>query len=576
MFVRCAGVESGFEWRAHTARWRWLILGALGVAPLGCGGRSDDPERNTLDENVQGGGAGARPSTPGRAGGGSGGGPVLSVGGSAGSSGGGASRTPSACEPQLTDLGGGWGRCANGMIHRAFLESCESVLPREPPAREYPDPARVDAGTFPGACNQDSDCTERAYGHCEWDPYFPETRLCQYGCVTNADCGDGSACFCGYPVGTCRAATCSVDADCGDGFLCSDYVTDPGCGEQAFACQQAADACAADSDCPQDQYCVRGNYPNPVPPGAPSFCSPLQCIVGRPFLVAGAERLASAVGRGDWYSARDGGARRASLVTESADGLDGSEDGLELRAAVRAGWLEQGLMEHASVAAFARFSLQLLALGAPAELCARSARAMQDEIEHARACFELARRHSDADVGPGPLDLAGAFAAADLEAIVLGTIAEGCIGETVAALEAAEALAHCTDEAARTVLARIERDETEHAELAWRFVAWALEVGPAGLRERVREAFADATGAWAIAAGAGLVERVSAAASAREIQLARQGLIAPRLRAELRSRVLREVMEPCARALVERDAPRSPAEPIAMDHRDERASRLLG
>jgi hypothetical protein len=49
-----------------------------------------------------------------------------------------------------------------------------------------------------------------------------------------------------------------------------------------------------------------------------------------------------------------------------------------------------------------------------------------------------------------------------LESIVIAAIEEGCIGETVAALEAAEALAHCADPEARRVL-EISRDETEHA-----------------------------------------------------------------------------------------------------------------
>jgi rubrerythrin len=274
--------------------------------------------------------------------------------------------------------------------------------------------------------------------------------------------------------------------------------------------------------------CARGNYAETIPPDAPRYCSPGQCVVGRPFLVAGNERLASMVARGDWYPAA--GVGRVAAASSP-----------ELREAIHRGWLEQALMEHASVAAFARFSLQLLALGAPAELCSQAARAMQDEIEHARACFEHARRHSDSDGGPGPLDMTGVLDAMDLEAIVLGTIAEGCIGETLAAIEAAEALAHCEDEAARSTLARIAEDETRHLELAWRFVAWALEVGPAALRERARAAFAEAAQADAAPVIPTPLDR----------QLARHGLIAPALRAEQRRRVLRDVIEPCARALLD-------------------------
>ncbi len=72
----------------------------------------------------------------------------------------------------------------------------------------------------------------------------------------------------------------------------------------------------------------------------------------------------------------------------------------------------------------------------------------------------------------------GALDGISLEKLVVTAIAEGCIGETVAAVEAAEQLAHASDPRVRAVLGRISEDETRHAELAWRFVAWALEQQP--------------------------------------------------------------------------------------------------
>jgi hypothetical protein len=518
MVERRLRVQAGFEWRAQPGRWRWLILGALGVAPVACDDRNGATETDTSEVDLQGnGGSAGNASMP-------------------ASGGSGPTTTPSACEPPLTDLGGGWERCGNGMIHRQALGSCTSSVPRADwVARVSGDASGADAG-LSGECHYDSDCTERPYGHCEWGIDIGGT-YCAYGCVTNADCNPGYACVCGNPVGACAAATCSTDAECGDGFLCSDFIVNPGCGGQAVACQRADDACAAESDCPEGQYCARGGYGETIPPDAARYCSPAICAIGRPFLVAGDERLASAVARCDWYPAAGVGSWVAAAPSA------------ELREAIRRGWLEQALMEHASVAAFARFSLQLLALGAPAELCSQAARAMQDEIDHARACFDHARRHSDGDVGPGPLDMTGALDATDLQAIVLGTIAEGCIGETLAAIEAAEALAHCEDEAARSTLARIAEDETRHSELAWRFVAWALETGPASLRERARAAFAEAAQA----------DAAPVIATPLDAHLARHGLIAPALRAELRRRVLRDVIEPCARALLGSSrAPRSP------------------
>ena len=252
-------------------------------------------------------------------------------------------------------------------------------------------------------------------------------------------------------------------------------------------------------------------------------CRPIQgCPVpGRPFLIEGEARRAHVVTRADWQHATNDCAALSP----------------ELGAALGAHWLEQGLMEHASVAAFARFTLQLLSVAAPAELVAGSARAMQDEIAHTEGCFGLARRYSGQDLGPGPLALEGALEQRDLWSIVQDTVLEGCIGETVAAVEAAEASARCEDEAVRPLLERIAREESQHAVLAWRFVRWSLEREPA-LRARVRALFARV-----------LRDRCSAEARALEPnadELGRHGVLSPALRQRLEQRVLIEVIAPCA------------------------------
>jgi hypothetical protein len=172
-----------------------------------------------------------------------------------------------------------------------------------------------------------------------------------------------------------------------------------------------------------------------------------------------------------------------------------------------------------------------------------AAQAMQDEVQHAQACFALARRYSDVHVGPGPLPIEGALEHQDLRSVVLGTIAEGCIGETVAALEAAEALAHCEDAAACAVLERIAAEETRHAQLAWQFVAWALQVGPPDLLQHVRLAFAEALS---------IPTSSPPLANHAQRELARHGLLSAPLRQTLRRRVLSEVVAPCAEALLAR------------------------
>jgi hypothetical protein len=181
------------------------------------------------------------------------------------------------------------------------------------------------------------------------------------------------------------------------------------------------------------------------------FCPGACC--GRPFLVGDETRHAPTAARADWC----------------ADLPVGSRDEALARA-----WLDDALAEHASIASFARFTLELLAHGAPSALVAAAQQAAADEVEHARLCFALARRYGGEALGPGPLDLTGVSLGGSLGDAVLAAFREGCVGETLAALVAAEQLRVATDPEARACLARIAEDEARHAELAWRFVAWAL------------------------------------------------------------------------------------------------------
>lgn len=156
-----------------------------------------------------------------------------------------------------------------------------------------------------------------------------------------------------------------------------------------------------------------------------------------------------------------------------------------LRAALAAAWLDAARLEHASIASFARVTLELLALGAPPALLADTQRAGLDEVRHAEQCFALASRYLGRDVAPGPLP-ALAPREASLARLAVDTFVEGCAGETVATLAATRAAAACEDAAVARVLARIVRDETRHAALAWQTVAWAVRQGGAPVAAAVR------------------------------------------------------------------------------------------
>ena len=149
-----------------------------------------------------------------------------------------------------------------------------------------------------------------------------------------------------------------------------------------------------------------------------------------------------------------------------------------VRASLRRRWLAAARYEHASVAAFARVSAQLLAQGAPAALVRAAHRAAADEVRHAQVCFELAAHYGAAQESPleaGALDTQGSVAAGlDLEATLREAIFEGALGEGAAALAALEGARGCADPLVSELLATIAEDEQRHALLAYQTVAWAL------------------------------------------------------------------------------------------------------
>jgi hypothetical protein len=202
------------------------------------------------------------------------------------------------------------------------------------------------------------------------------------------------------------------------------------------------------------------------------------------------------------------------------------------------GWLDDALAEHASIASFARFTLELLALGAPSDMVLAAQRAGLDEVRHARTCFALASRYAGKPAQPGALETESALRAADLVDFAYRTVLEGCVGETIAALIVAEQARSATQPALRRALERIARDEERHAELAWQAVRWALDRGGVPVHAAVARAFYDALRPAALP---GLQA---------EPDLRRHGRLRLADVAEVRARGLREIIGPCAQALL--------------------------
>lgn len=187
------------------------------------------------------------------------------------------------------------------------------------------------------------------------------------------------------------------------------------------------------------------------------------CGGGRPFLVRGEARVAALLG-------------------------GGSDDCDEFSQALADDWTRDALAEHASVAAFARLTLYLMAAGAPAKLVERSQRASLDELRHAGFCFAQASRHATKQLTPGALDLSQAVEAMSFEELMFMNLIEGCIGESLAAVRVSEQARLAADPELTRGLRRISDDEADHALLAFEILSWGLLVQPVPTRRAVEQA----------------------------------------------------------------------------------------
>ena len=205
------------------------------------------------------------------------------------------------------------------------------------------------------------------------------------------------------------------------------------------------------------------------------------------------------------------------------------------RVAITAGWSFAAQQEHASIASFSKFSLELMAVGAPPSFLSRAHKAALDEIDHARMSFRIASVCAGQPLGPGPLpfSVASISETMTLQGSAIAAALDGCLNETIAALEAVAAAEGAKVEAVQLVLEEIGRDEQAHAELAWEYVAWAIGLGGPTLREAIRSAVESELRAMEFA-----VEPQQGS------DLSAWGLLEPGARFRLRVRSTREVLRP--------------------------------
>ena len=281
-------------------------------------------------------------------------------------------------------------------------------------------------------------------------------------CQDDSDCGVGRACVIDatandFTFAQCVTIGCTTNSDCASERCGLSSFEDP-CGLQlGLVCRTDADVCTQDADCGQawEQCTTWGSSP-------PFSCNSDSCAEGRPLLVDDEPRVAADVERTDWRH----------LI----DGLDAVPT--EHLALLAAHWTRMAAMEHASVASFSRFSLQLMSLGAPAALLAQTHQAALDEVGHAELAYGVASALGGSARGPGRLDLGGVSMSTEPADVLASLIREACIVETLGVAEVRETAARCEVPALRAILEQIGNDEQRHAELAWASLAWMLEAFP--------------------------------------------------------------------------------------------------
>jgi len=409
----------------------------------------------------------------------------------------------------------GFGSCPDGSTHRTGQATCGVEIPGE----------ACQGDETNQSCTTDVDCTDRANGRCMHlsfeGPGSGETSCgCLYACATDADCQDGTVCACANITGgyaRCISAECKSGDECDSGER-GLSTFDDGCGTSyQLACRSNADTCRSNADCAQDEQCGL-DYDS-----SNWACRTAGCAIGRPLLVDGTPRAAPARSRSDWRDAE---------VRPSTDGLDEAT-----RSALAARWQSIAAMEHASVASFARFTLQLMALGAPADLLADTQRAAADEVEHARVAYAIASTYAGRELGPDVLDIGDCSIESDRHEVLRGLVEEACVGESVGAAEALATAEAAEDPVLHEVLLRVAEDEERHAALAWRTLSWMLQDADEPTWKLTQASFERA-----IAAMQRPAQDTALAAPAHGLWSADQI-------ASLRRRALDEVVTPCMQAL---------------------------
>ena len=288
-------------------------------------------------------------------------------------------------------------------------------------------------------------------------------------CQLDSDCAANEQCLCAgqfarYPQ--CAPATCSSGDECnldsGEGACAVSYKDDNCEYLVSLACFTDNDECRSREECDYGScYSTTEGW----------RCNMNFCGEGRPLLNNCEITLAPLIQGAGWVTC-------ASTQEE----FNGSE--LEL-SQVKEYWQLAAQLEHSSVASFARFTMQMLSFGVPADILLLIQKATADEVKHAQGAAQIFSILSGEQVRFGDLPLEGLTLQTSRQKLIETLIREACINETLGVAEITETLRLCKQEQVSAHLSTLLVDEMMHAELAWRSLQWLIKTADDEDQERL-------------------------------------------------------------------------------------------
>jgi hypothetical protein len=187
---------------------------------------------------------------------------------------------------------------------------------------------------------------------------------------------------------------------------------------------------------------------------------------GRQIRRAGRKKLPSLNSRGKGWSVTP------ALYAES-----------DLRGNIGEFWRQTGRTEYASVVAFLRLAMDLIAVGSPPNLVLDATNDALDEMRHAQNCFAIAQAFDGNTMRPAafPVPAKGTRLfhgrLLSLCRIGISAIIDGALYESVSARTMAKMSKKCDDENLRQKLKEIAEDEFRHSAHGWDIANWCIVEG---------------------------------------------------------------------------------------------------